>query len=76
MDERENMNSSYTLRRATEHDLAAINNIYNHYVHHSTCTYQEEPEPLNGRRKWFNHHGDKHPVIVAAPGSASFPSKR
>ncbi len=60
------MNTSYTLRQAAESDLAAINEIYNHYVLHSTCTYQEEPEPLDGRRKWFNHHGDKHPVIVAA----------
>jgi L-amino acid N-acyltransferase len=62
---RENMNTSYILRPATESDLIAINDIYNYYVLHSTCTYQEEPEPLDGRRKWFNHHGDKHPVIVA-----------
>jgi L-amino acid N-acyltransferase len=57
--------SAITIRPATESDLAAINDIYNHYVHHSTCTYQEEPEPLDDRRQWFNHHGDKHPVIVA-----------
>jgi phosphinothricin acetyltransferase len=42
-----------------------INDIYNHYVLHSTCTYQEEPEPMEDRRRWFSHHGDKHPVIVA-----------
>jgi len=53
------------IRPATESDLAAINDIYNHYVLHSTCTYQEEPEPLDGRRQWFHHHGEKHPVIVA-----------
>jgi phosphinothricin acetyltransferase len=54
-----------TLRPATDSDLVAINDIYNHYVHHSTCTYQEEPEPLAARRQWFKHHGDSHPVIVA-----------
>ena len=54
-----------TLRAATETDLGAINDIYNHYVHHSTCTYQEEPESLESRREWFHHHGEKHPVIVA-----------
>ena len=54
-----------TIRPAAEPDLVAINDIYNHYVRHSTCTYQEEPEPLDGRREWFSHHGDKHPVIVA-----------
>lgn len=53
------------IRPATETDLAAINDIYNHYVLHSTCTYQEEPEPLDGRQLWFRNHGERHPVIVA-----------
>jgi L-amino acid N-acyltransferase YncA len=56
---------SAVIRPAIEADLAAINDIYNHYVLHSTCTYQEEPEPLDGRRQWYKHHDDKHPVIVA-----------
>ena len=59
------MNASYAIRPANESDLVAINEIYNHYVLHSTCTYQEEPEPLEGRQRWFSHHSDKHPVIVA-----------
>lgn len=54
-----------TIRAATPADLDVINDIYNHYVLHSTCTYQEEPEPLKGRRQWFEHHGERHPVIVA-----------
>jgi phosphinothricin acetyltransferase len=53
------------IRNATESDLAAINDIYNYYVLHSTCTYQEEPETLEDRRKWLAHHGPQHPVIVA-----------
>jgi phosphinothricin acetyltransferase len=53
------------LRTATAADLVAINEIYNHYVLLSTCTYQEEPEPLEGRRRWFEQHGGPHPVIVA-----------
>ena len=57
-----------TIRAATEADLVAINDIYNHYVHHSTCTYQEEPDSLEGRRQWFRHHADQHPVIVAERG--------
>ncbi|HZM01664.1 MAG TPA: GNAT family N-acetyltransferase [Candidatus Saccharimonadales bacterium] len=59
------MKTSYIIRRAVESDVVAINDIYNHYVLHSTCTYQEEPEPLESRRRWFNHHDDNHPVIVA-----------
>jgi len=53
------------IRPATKSDLKAINDIYNHYVLHSTCTYQEEPEPLTNRLKWLAHHGPKHPVTVA-----------
>jgi L-amino acid N-acyltransferase YncA len=56
---------SIAVRNATETDLVAINDIYNHYVLHSTCTYQEEPETIENRRQWFQHHGEKHPVIVA-----------
>jgi L-amino acid N-acyltransferase YncA len=59
------MKATCAIRPANESDLVSINDIYNHYVLHSTCTYQEEPEPLEGRRRWFNHHGDTHPVIVA-----------
>jgi phosphinothricin acetyltransferase len=62
------MKTAYGIRPATTSDLAAINDIYNHYVLHSTCTYQEEPEPLKARRQWFRHHGEKHPVIVAEAG--------
>ena len=53
------------IRPAAESDLVAINDIYNHYVLHSNCTYQEEPETLESRRQWFEHHGDEHPVAVA-----------
>src|SRR5271154_2103576 len=59
------MNTAYSVRLAEERDLVAINDIYNHYVLHSTCTYQEEPESIEDRRRWFSHHGDKHPVLVA-----------
>jgi L-amino acid N-acyltransferase YncA len=53
------------IRSATLAELGAINDIYNYYVLHSTCTYQEEPEPPEGRQQWFQHHGDQHPIIVA-----------
>jgi len=53
------------VRAAGEADLPAINDIYNHYVLHSTCTYQEEPETLERRRDWFRRHGASHPVTVA-----------
>jgi L-amino acid N-acyltransferase YncA len=59
------MKNSFAIRPARESDLATINDIYNYYVLHSTCTYQEEPETPEARHQWFSHHGAKHPVIVA-----------
>ena len=56
------------IRPATESDLVAINDIYNHYVLTCTCTYQEVPEPIAGRKQWFSHHDERHPVIVAEEG--------
>ncbi len=54
-----------TIRLATAADLPAINDIYNYYVHRSTCTYQLEPEPIEGRQAWFAAHPpDKYPVTV------------
>jgi L-amino acid N-acyltransferase len=53
-----------TVRLAIESDLRAINDIYNHYVTRSTCTYQTEPETMEDRQKWFAAHGPKHPVTV------------
>ena len=53
------------IREATERDLIAINDIYNHYVLNSSCTYQEAPELIADRQLWFNRHGTKYPVIVA-----------
>ena len=54
-----------TIRLATTLDLPAINDIYNRYVLHSTCTYQEEPSTASEREVWFLAHGPSHPVTVA-----------
>jgi phosphinothricin acetyltransferase len=53
------------IRPATAADLPAINAIYNHYVAHSTCTYQLAPETEEARLAWFHRHGPAHPVTVA-----------
>ena len=55
---------SLTIRPARIDDLPAINAIYNHFVLHSTCTYQTEPETPEGRAAWFANHGAKHPGTV------------
>lgn len=58
------------IRLATPVDLTAINEIYNHYVLHSTCTYQEEPSTAAEREVWFLSHGPQHPITVAESDGA------
>jgi L-amino acid N-acyltransferase YncA len=54
-----------TIRPATPADLNAINDIYNHYVLNSTCTYQTDPETIEARHAWFASHSPTHPITVA-----------
>ena len=54
-----------TIRPATVADLKAINDIYNYFVVHATCTYQLEPSTDQERMTWFNFHGPRYPVTVA-----------
>ncbi|MBP7948474.1 MAG: N-acetyltransferase [Verrucomicrobiales bacterium] len=53
------------VRPAVSADAAAISEIYNHYVLHSTATYQEQPESLAERHAWMEAHGPEHPVFIA-----------
>ncbi len=62
------MNPPCAIRLATEADLPAMNDIYNYFVQHCTCTYQEHPETLEARRLWYQHHGGLHPLTVAETG--------
>jgi L-amino acid N-acyltransferase YncA len=61
--------SKVTIRPATAHDLPAINEIYNHYVQHSTATFDEAPTTDGQRRDWWESHADRLPVLVAEQGS-------
>lgn len=52
------------IRLAKESDAAAISEIYNHYVLHSTCTFHLTPETLDERSDWLRAHGERYPVTV------------
>ena len=54
-----------TIRLATEADLPAVRDIYNHYVRTSTCTFQLEPDTEADRLAWFRGRAGRHPVTVA-----------
>lgn len=63
------MEADQHIRLATRDDLGVINGIYNHYVAHSTCTFQTEPETLAGREAWFTRHEPAfHPITVIERG--------
>ena len=53
------------VRPAVEADLPAVRAVYNHYVAHSTCTFQLDPDTDADRRRWFRDRSPAHPVIVA-----------
>lgn len=53
---------------ATSEDLAAINDIYNHYVLNSNATFDTEAWPLERRIEWFkqfNNSGSSYHLFVA-----------
>ena len=57
---------SVTVRTATLDDCAAINAIYNFYVHTSPATFDYEAMTEEWRANWFAaHQRDALPVLVA-----------
>jgi phosphinothricin acetyltransferase len=61
------INAGVHVRPATDGDLEAINEIYNHYVRESHVTFDLEPMSIGARREWFTHYaGDgRHRLLVA-----------
>lgn len=57
--------SAVIIRLATEADLPAICEIYNHYVRTSTATFQLEPDTEAERLAWFRTRSENHPATVA-----------
>ena len=54
-----------TIRRATVADAAAIAGIYNHYVLHSTATFDTHAKSAEDREWWLSDRDPRHPVFVA-----------
>jgi phosphinothricin acetyltransferase len=64
------IHAAVNVRPATEDDLEAINEIYNHYVTETHVTFDDEPMTMEARREWFTHYAatGRHRVLVAAGG--------
>ena len=58
------------VRAGRSEDLAAINDIYNHYVLETAATFEVEPVTMAARREWFEHYAPtgRHRLFVAAAG--------
>jgi len=60
------MNQSILIRDATEADLEAIRDIYNHAVEHTTAIWNEVLIDVDNRRAWMELRRAKgFPVLVA-----------
>jgi phosphinothricin acetyltransferase len=59
-----------TVRPAQRGDLARLVAIYNHYVEHSTATFDTEPTSVQNRSAWFETFSDAgpHRLLVASEG--------
>jgi phosphinothricin acetyltransferase len=48
--------SGVIVRTATQRDLAQLTEIYNHYVVHTTITFDLNPFTVESRQPWFDAH--------------------
>jgi phosphinothricin acetyltransferase len=55
------------IRPATDTDLPALTEIYNHYIRQTPATFDMEPWTAGQRREWFTHYDTTgpHRVFVA-----------
>ena len=55
-----------SIRQATERDLPALLDIYNHVILHTTAVYSYQPHTLQARKEWYaSKLKDGYPVFVA-----------
>lgn len=60
------MDQAILIRDATEQDLPAIRDIYNHAVEHTTAIWNEVTVDVDNRRAWMEARRAKnYPVLVA-----------
>jgi len=66
------IHASVHVRRATEADLDAINDIYNHFVAETHVTFDVAPVSMEDRREWFGHYAESgpHRLMVAVDGDS------
>lgn len=58
------MSLTFQIRPATKKDIPAITEIYNWAIVNTEATFDTEEKTLEQQTKWFNDHGESHPIIV------------
>jgi len=53
------------IRKAELTDLDAITAIYNDAIATTTATFDTEPKGAAEQLEWFEHHGERYPILVA-----------
>jgi phosphinothricin acetyltransferase len=53
------------IRPAKIDDLNEITEIYNEAILKTVATFDTEEKTIAERKKWFNEHGKKNPIVVA-----------
>lgn len=56
------------IRPAAQVDLPAITEIYNRAVLNTTATFDTQAKTPEEQKVWFDHHGEKYPLLVAESG--------
>jgi phosphinothricin acetyltransferase len=61
------MASAPRIRPARDGDLAALVDLYNHYIVHTPITFDVQPMTIDERRPWFDAHqsSGRHRLLVA-----------
>ncbi len=59
------MSTNAQIRIATLDDLPVITDIYNAAILMTTATFDTEPKTHDERRRWFESHDERHPILVA-----------
>jgi L-amino acid N-acyltransferase len=54
------------IRPAKASDVDAICEIYNEAIRTTTATFDTAPRSLERQRQWFESHGPRFPILVAA----------
>ncbi|MGH2759603.1 MAG: GNAT family N-acetyltransferase [Actinomycetota bacterium] len=54
------------IRPGTQPDMETLNELYNHYVRTSACTFDIDEISMDARLAWFEEFGGRYKLLVAA----------